>query len=69
MSARKPVLTVGPRQLPEGGVARVWIDTGSGPGHVREVPIERLKLADSDDGQTDHALYLLQPATENSRPE
>jgi hypothetical protein len=62
MTARKPILTVGPRRLPQDGVARVWIDTGSGPGHVREVPVERLALAESDDGQTDHAIYTLRPA-------
>jgi hypothetical protein len=43
-------------------MARVWVDTGSGPGHVREVSVERLALAASDDGQSDHALYTLQPA-------
>jgi hypothetical protein len=59
---RQPILAVGPRWLPDTGVARVWVDTGSGPGHVREVPVERLALADSDDGRTNHAVYTLQPA-------
>ncbi len=55
----RPILTVGPRTLPDAGTARVWIDTGSGPGYVREVSVTRLTLAEVDDGQGDHAFYLL----------
>jgi hypothetical protein len=55
----QPILTVGPRPLPAVGTAAVWIDTGSGPGYVREVSVSRLALAEVDDGQGDHAVYLL----------
>jgi hypothetical protein len=55
----RPILTVGPRPLPETGHARVWIDTGSGPGYVRDVPVGRLTLADVDDGHGPCGYYLL----------
>jgi hypothetical protein len=54
-------LVVGPRILPGSGVAQVWVDTGSGPGHVREVPVELLTLAPIDDGQGKDATYVLHP--------
>ena len=56
---RRPILTVGPRVLPEDRWVRVWIDTGSGPGSVRKVPTERLTLAEVDDGEGPHAFYRL----------
>jgi hypothetical protein len=59
--SRRTVLTVGPRQLPADGWARVWIDTGSGPGFVRRVRNDRLTLAKSDDGDGQSAIYNLHP--------
>lgn len=61
---RWPILTVGPRNLPSHGRVRVWIDIGSGPGHMRDVLVCQLTLADQDDGRGDSALYRLHPAAE-----
>ncbi|GIF45041.1 hypothetical protein Axi01nite_93520 [Actinoplanes xinjiangensis] len=60
----RPILTVGPRELPADGWARVWIDTGSGPGFVREVQVDRLALAEIDNGEGPHAYYLLHRPSE-----
>ena len=56
---RGSILTVGPRVLSEDGWARVWIDTGSGPGYIRMVPAEQLTLAEVDDGEGPYAFYRL----------
>jgi hypothetical protein len=60
-----PILTVGPRELPTEGKVRVWIDIGSGPGYMRDVPVDRLTLAEGDDGQGKSAVYRLHPAAES----
>lgn len=60
--SRRAVLTVGPRRLPTDGWVNVWIDTGSGPGYVRQVCSDRLTLADADDGAGESAIYHLHPA-------
>lgn len=59
LSARR--LAVGPRALPAAGWVEVWIDTGSGGGYVRRVPVSHLSLAPLDDGQGDDAIYRLHP--------
>ncbi|MFC4071833.1 hypothetical protein [Actinoplanes subglobosus] len=58
----RSILVEGPRALPAGGRVGVWVDTGSGPGHVKQVGVDRLALADLDDGQTSRAIYELTPA-------
>lgn len=50
---------VGPRELPKNGQARVWIDSGSGPGHQISVRPEDLTLSELDDGQGRTAIYNL----------
>jgi hypothetical protein len=64
--SRRAVLTVGPRPLPADGWAKVWIDTGSGPGFVRRVRNDRLTLAETDDGDGQSAIYNLHPAPGDS---
>lgn len=53
------VMVTGPRELPTGGLVRVWLDTGSGPGHEIEVCPQHLALADNDDGKGTQAVYAL----------
>jgi hypothetical protein len=61
----RSIPTVGPRHLPADGWARVWIDTGSGPGCEQYVRCDRLTLAEIDDGEGDSAIYDLHlPAAE-----
>jgi hypothetical protein len=52
---------VGPRSLSAAGEVEVWIDSGSGPGFVTPVPVNRLTLAPVDDGQGKDATYVLHP--------
>lgn len=54
------ILAVGPRELPDGGAVRVWVDTGSGSGHEVMVPKDHLAVAEMDDGQGAFAVYTLQ---------
>lgn len=54
------ILVVGPRDLPESGTVRVWVDVGSGgSGQKITVPFENLRRADRDDGQGRAAIYQL----------
>ena len=62
--ASGPARAVGPRPLPDSGTARVWIDTGSGPGYEREVTVDRLTLAPDDDGHGPCGYYILHPPVE-----
>lgn len=57
------ILAVGPRELPDGGKVRIWVDTGSGPGHEILVPAADLTVAEEDDGEGVAAVYTL-PARE-----
>lgn len=53
------IVVVGPRELPEEGRVRVWMDSGSGGGSHVEVLPEHLALAECDDGNGTVALYNL----------
>ncbi|MEV6845030.1 hypothetical protein [Actinoplanes sp. NPDC051411] len=53
------VLVVGPRELPDDGFVRVWIDSGSTAGAEIPVPAANLTLADEDDGRGSAAVYAL----------
>ncbi|BEL05605.1 hypothetical protein Q0Z83_037960 [Actinoplanes sichuanensis] len=44
----------------------MWLDTGSGPGYVKEVRCDQLSLADIDDGKSSSAFYLLHPARDDT---
>lgn len=57
--AQSEILAVGPRDLPSSGTILVWVDAGSGGGHKIRVPVERLRLAESDQGEGRAALYHL----------
>ncbi|MFC4063654.1 hypothetical protein [Actinoplanes subglobosus] len=65
----RSILVEGPRALPAGGRVGVWVDTGSGPGHVNQVGVDRLALADIDDGQSSRAIYELHEQRGGRRPE
>lgn len=53
------ILAVGPRELPESGTVRVWVDAGSCSGQRITVPVERLSLSERDKGEGGSALYDL----------
>lgn len=53
------ILVVGPRELPDDGPVRVWMDTGSGAGAMVMVAARDLRVADLDDGQGASATYAL----------
>lgn len=56
---RAEVLAVGPRDLPKSGTVLVWVDAGSGSGQKISVSVERLRVAERDNGQGTAALYHL----------
>ena len=53
------VFAVGPRELPEDGLVRVWIDAGSAFGRDILVRVGDLQMAGDDDGQGTSATYAL----------
>jgi hypothetical protein len=53
------MLAVGPRNLPDDGWVRVWVDSGSAAGREIPVPVESLRLADLDDGRSGSAIYTI----------
>lgn len=53
------MLAVGPRELPDDGMVRVWVDHGSGAGHEITVPVRHLVLAELDNGSGTTAIYAL----------
>ncbi|MDG4764577.1 hypothetical protein O7632_10750 [Solwaraspora sp. WMMD406] len=53
------VLVVGPRQLPEDSVVKVWIDSGSTGGGTIQVRRDRLTLAEIDSGEGSVAIYQM----------
>jgi hypothetical protein len=56
-----PILAVGPRVLPAGGLVEVWLDGGSTFGYLRQVLVDQLVLDASDDGRGDAAIYQIRP--------
>ncbi|SCG77208.1 hypothetical protein GA0070623_4205 [Micromonospora rifamycinica] len=57
---RSEVLAVGPRELPEHGSVRVWMDAGSGTtGQHIVVAVQDLRVAEQDRGEGTTALYAL----------
>jgi hypothetical protein len=57
------VYAVGPRELPDGGLVKVWIDSGSTSGQEVMVPVGHLQVAEMDDGQGMSATYALRVRT------
>jgi hypothetical protein len=53
------VLAVGPRELPDKGMVKVWVDSGSGGGHEIMVSVCDLAMAEMDDGRGTSAIYTI----------
>lgn len=52
------ILAIGPRELPDRGMAEVWFDAGSGStGQHVTVSVKLLTLSDLDRGEGVTALY------------
>ena len=53
-------LGVGPRELPNSGDVRMWVDAGSGfTGQRILVNVKDLRLAEQDDGRGTSAIYVI----------